>query len=47
MKNHMVAPSVVARNLCLKPGRCGLNPEPYALHERVSAQAIELESVPC
>ena len=26
MKNHMVAPSALARKVYLKPGRCGLKP---------------------
>lgn len=37
MKNHIVAPRVVARNRCLIPGRWGWNPEPDARYTKVSA----------
>lgn len=47
MKNHIVAPSVVARNLCLKPGRCGLNPVPVEAtsEQRVGPQGRALRTV--
>ena len=38
MKNHIVAPNVVARNLYLNPGRCGLKPVPESALETVSSK---------
>ena len=45
MKNHIVAPSVVDKNLYLKPGRWGWNPVPDAARVGVSPHATYIEKV--